>query len=116
MDDYYITGYVYFIRPAGESVVKIGSTINALRERLATLQTSNHKRLNVMGAIDLRRLDGTEHWSRLEFFASARKKEREIHRLFASARLHGEWFTLTEELADYIAKESNWKFDAEEAD
>jgi hypothetical protein len=50
-----MTGYVYFIQPEDDPVVKIGNTINPLADRVLELQTGNHKKLRLIGAIDLQK-------------------------------------------------------------
>ena len=105
-DNYYVSGYVYFIQAGDELAVKIGSTVE-LEKRLLALQTSNHLRLRLIGAIDLRKLGVQENLNRVEFGQLARTREAEIHKQFASDRIHGDWFKLTSELVKFIEDASN---------
>jgi hypothetical protein len=107
MIEYYITGYVYFIQAGDDPVVKIGTTIEPLEKRLFALQTANHKKLKLIGAIDLRKLAEMEHANRIEFSQRARCKEAEIHTQFMAQRIQGEWFTLTDDLLTFIRNNSN---------
>jgi hypothetical protein len=66
--------------PAVPDVVKIGFSIQ-LGSRVASLQTSAHKKLKVFRAIDGDR--STEAW---------------MHERFGRLRLHGEWFKFCEEM------------------
>jgi hypothetical protein len=107
MGEYYITGYVYFIQAGDDPVVKIGTTIEPLEKRLFALQTANHKKLKLIGAIDLRKLHEAEYPNRIEFSQRARCKEAEIHTQFLDQRIQGEWFNLTDDLLNFIQKNSN---------
>ena len=104
--DYYITGYVYFVQAGEDPAVKIGSTME-LEQRLLALQTSNHRRLRLIGAIDLRKSGYPENLNRVKFGQIAREKEAEIQKRFAADRIHGDWFKLSTGLAKYIAEVSN---------
>jgi hypothetical protein len=101
-----VSGYVYFVRPGAELVVKIGSTVEAPAARLAALQTGHHLTLSLLGAIDVRKAG---QWAslRTDFSAIARRREAEIHRQFAAERLRGEWFRLSPQLEAFIAREVN---------
>jgi hypothetical protein len=80
-------GLVYFIQGESGGPIKIGFTRYAAAEsRLEDLQPGSPVRLVV----------------RVAFPASVRA-ERELHRLFAASRLHGEWFAPVEELELLIA-------------
>jgi hypothetical protein len=104
--DYYITGYVYFVQAGDDQAVKIGSTVE-LDKRLLALQTSNHRRLRLIGAIDLRKSGFPENLNRVEFGKIAREREAEIQERFAGDRIHGDWFKLSTSLASFIAEVSN---------
>jgi hypothetical protein len=112
MGDHYITGYVYFVQAGDHSAVKIGHTIEPLGKRLLALQTGNHQKLRLIGAIDLGKTEALESLNRIEFSKLARKKEAEIHALFSKERIQGEWFNLSNELVLFIAEVSNVQADA----
>lgn len=73
---------VYFIRHG--SAVKIGYSTD-VHKRKASLQTASPGRLELLGTMP-----------------ADRAKEREIHQLFHSLRLGGEWFSYTEKLKRFI--------------
>jgi hypothetical protein len=107
MDKCYITGYVYFIQAGEDLVVKIGSTIAPLEKRLQALQTANHKKLKILGAIDLKKSNGYDDLNRIDFSVIAKQREAEIQSMFAENRIQGEWFDLTDELSSFIGEFSN---------
>lgn len=76
--------YIYFISDG--DLVKIGRAVNVTK-RLRAMQTSTVKPLTVLAA-----------------FLGHVSLEREIHRKFATARVRGEWFTLTKDLRSFIAR------------
>lgn len=81
-------GIVYFcIVDEGAPAVKIGFTRRAAKQRIADLQTGSPSRIRLLIEIP-----GTP------------PLERELHARFAAYRLHGEWFRLEGELADYIRR------------
>jgi len=71
------TGFVYFIAAGGNPprAIKIGFTVNDPRRRLASLQTSNHEHLRLMGYVP-----GTQ------------TMEAEFHDVCSALRIRGEWF------------------------
>lgn len=69
-------GAVYFVRPDGADVVKIGWSTDVAR-RVAELQTANAATLRVIATM-----------------AGTLITERSLHERFASARCEGEWFDL----------------------
>lgn len=71
---------VYFVEAVGADRIKIGSTTN-IEHRLSTLKVGSPFPLRLLA---IRRDDGT--------------LEAQLHRQFASNRLHGEWFRMTEDL------------------
>lgn len=76
---------VYFI--SGETgPIKIGESSN-LRNRLSNLQAASPVVLSILATCP-----------------GGSKREREYHRQFASARLHGEWFARTPEIEAEIAR------------
>jgi hypothetical protein len=79
--------------------------IDTPARRMAGLQTASHNRLRLLGAIDMRKAGALE--TRTIYAQLARKHESEIHRMFQSDRLHGEWFALTPVLRDFIERECN---------
>ena len=107
MKEHYDTGYIYFIRAGDDLAIKIGNTIAPLKERMLQLQTANHRKLALLGAIDLRKLNPDQVLNRVQYSLIARKKEAEIQAKFADARIHGEWFNLTPELVLYISQVTN---------
>lgn len=76
---------VYFIGPK-RGPVKIGEATCPLH-RLRSLQCGNHEQLYVLATC-----------------SGGQAAEREYHRRFASARLHGEWFAPTPEIEAEIAR------------
>ncbi|MEB0228586.1 GIY-YIG nuclease family protein [Pseudomonas sp. 10S4] len=107
MEEYYVTGYVYFIQAGDDLAIKIGSKIEPLAKRILKLQTANHLKLRLVGAIDLRKLTGLDTLGRVEFSILAKRKEAEIQARFSGARIHGEWFNITNDLVNYIEQVSN---------
>lgn len=107
MRENYDTGYIYFIRAGDDLAIKIGNTILPLEERMLQLQTANHRKLVLLGAIDLRKLIPEQVLNRVEYSLMARRKEAEIQAKFADTRIHGEWFNLTPELVLYISQVTN---------
>lgn len=67
-------GWIYFIQAGSQGAIKIGWAKDPAK-RIRTLQTSQHQKLKMLGAIP-----GTL------------KDEQALHRRFADARLNGEWF------------------------
>lgn len=78
--------YVYFAEAEGLNRVKVGVATH-VPSRVATLQTGSPVALKVLGVVE------TDDASYLE---------AAIHRQFAEDRLHGEWFTLSPALRDYM--------------
>ena len=76
--------WIYFIQAKGGGPIKIGLAANPA-SRLATLQTSHHKRLRILAARPGGRAD-----------------EHDLHYLFAGLRLRGEWFRPGSELLAYV--------------
>lgn len=95
--------FVYFISDES-GPIKIGKSKNP-RARLASMQTSSHTPLSILGVID----DADD------------LKEKDLHRKFDAIRLKGEWFQRTPELLDFIAENSMsseglyWEQKAQEA-
>ncbi len=82
-----MSGYVYFIREEG-GAVKIGYT-HELDKRLRALQTANPRLLAVLGIV-----------------AGERALEGKLHRRFIASHIRGEWFDYSEDLADFVRKET----------
>lgn len=76
---------VYVIRTKGREVVKIGLALDPV-QRLNALQTGCPDKLELM-AIRVN---------------SSKEEEKDIHGLFEKHRLTGEWFTLSQEIVDFI--------------
>ncbi len=72
---------VYFVRAAGGGSIKIGST-KLLRTRMLALQSGCPIKLCVLHTIE----------------GAGYREETALHRRFAKARLHGEWFRPVPEL------------------
>jgi hypothetical protein len=75
---------VYFISDG--TAIKIGVSTDPSR-RVKGLQTSHHRQLQVLATIP-----------------GGYEKEAELHGIFASTRLAGEWFEDTPELRAYISQ------------
>jgi len=80
-----LTGTIYFIGPR-DGPVKIGFA-SRLAVRLKDLRLANAFPLEVLASVE-----------------GPPCLERQYHRRFASARLHGEWFTRTPEIEAEIAR------------
>lgn len=78
---------VYFIQAVGGGPIKIGYAAN-VATRLNALANSSPVVLRVIAVID----------------GGGRAEEAELHRRFAAARLHGEWFRPVPELLAYVAE------------
>lgn len=76
---------VYFIQPQDGGLIKIGWCAGKSKKRLGEIQTMSPVKLIVLGTV----LGGF-------------KKEKELHKEFASIRSHGEWFHPEKELLQYI--------------
>jgi T5orf172 domain len=79
-------GYVYFIQAKRCKLIKIGASENP-KVRLRSLQNS-----------------GPDELTLLAIMPGGIEMEQKLHRLFASARQHGEWFKPTKRLRTFIAK------------
>jgi hypothetical protein len=75
-------GYVYFIK--SNDRVKIGKSKD-VHERMIQLKTSNPYKLELIGVIE-----------------GYGEKENELHEKFKKYRLHGEWFSLSKEILDFV--------------
>lgn len=75
---------VYFIQQKNGGPIKIGSSVHPLL-RLKQIRAHSPVEVELIAAIE-----------------GSAKLERELHAKFADNRLHGEWFTSTEELVSYI--------------
>lgn len=86
--------FVYFIFSTETERVKIGIARDPWR-RLAHLQIGAPEELGLIGFM---------------IAGDARERERSLHERFASIRVRGEWFRLTDELMDCIKNEgsSDW--------
>ncbi len=97
-------GYVYFMAAGNPCVaIKIGITKQAtLRQRLGSLQGSNHEPLTLLGVIPF--AEGKHPMK------DAQRKERELHGLFAHLQrfekgwVGSEWFTPAPDLRSFIAE------------
>jgi hypothetical protein len=75
-------GYVYFV--AGGPFIKIGWSF-LIKTRVASLQTGNPYKLELLGAIP-----------------GSIDTERELHEMFKKYRAEGEWFEDCQEIRDFI--------------
>lgn len=80
---------IYFIREGDDGLIKIGfsASESGVRERLATLQVGNGRRLVLLA---------TRCGSKFE--------EADLHERFAHARRRGEWFEAVPELLEYVGR------------
>ena len=78
---------VYFLRAfvGHQAMIKVGSTAK-LRRRVVELQTASPVRLHVLAAVP-----------------GGEPKERELHRLLAPFRSHGEWYRGEPEVMEVVA-------------
>lgn len=76
---------IYFIQAVGINLVKIGRTKKPIAERLAALQISSPVHLELLATMP-----------------GGKSVERSLHRQFAYARSHGEWFYPVRALLQYI--------------
>ena len=83
---------VYFIQRGKQGPIKIGVT-KYLYRRLAEIQRSYPQRLRILGIID-----------------GYLDQERVLHERFAHLRLDGEWFSIANELSNYIDKNTSPPF------
>lgn len=79
-----MTTMIYFIVAFEVRKVKIGISRN-LKRRLLALQMASPVHLKISAS-----------------FPGTAETEHAMHERFAKARLHGEWFTLTREIEDFI--------------
>ena len=77
-------GYVYWVQPVGELMVKIGWAKD-IEKRIRTLQTGNHRKLVVLHSI-----------------AGSREMETRQQSRFSRYRAQGEWFYIAGELARFL--------------
>lgn len=75
--------YIYFIKHGKK--IKIGKTTNCVKERLKQIQHMSPVKLKLEYTY---KADGTE--------------EKRLHKIFSQYREHGEWFTYSEEIKEYI--------------
>jgi len=75
--------WTYFVQSVDGGPIKIGITRTSPEARLSGLQTGSPLQLRIVGLI-------------------AGDQEKMLHERFAKIRLHGEWFTPTDELIDFI--------------
>lgn len=78
---------VYFIQDGENGLIKIGMTTSGFYKRFNTLQQMNGGPLYVLGVIR------DENPKTLEF---------SLHKLFASERVHGEWFIPSDRVLEHI--------------
>lgn len=79
---------IYFIQAGEDGPVKIGfaKTVVGVHRRLAGFQTSHHETLRLLGYLE-----------------GSREDEATLHRVFADARVRGEWFSPVPDLLDAAA-------------
>lgn len=76
---------IYFIQPIDGGPIKIGRT-NYIQRRFSELQNAASQELKILGVTE-----------------GHAKEEYDLHLLFSSAKLHGEWFEPIPELVEYIS-------------
>jgi hypothetical protein len=89
------TACVYFVQCGEHPLVKIGFASD-LTQRLASLQIGCPFLLRLIGRID----------------GATPQDEYAIHRAFSHLRTRGEWFRLTKDVFDYIARRATGGVDA----
>lgn len=80
------TGFVYFVEAVGLGAVKIGWAKDVTR-RLRSMQSGCPVDLRLLGC-----------------FSAVPVDEAMLHAKFAHLRMRREWFTLSDEISDYVAK------------
>ncbi len=78
------TGFVYLMKPVGHNVYKIGQTVN-IENRIARKEKVKDYKLKCVCAVEVDRV----HMWRIE---------HDLHNMFHSYRLAGEWFVLPKEI------------------
>ena len=78
-------GWVYFVLAREVNRVKIGFTTYDPGYRLQTIQANSPVTLKIIAV-----LQGPREW------------ESKLHKKFTAWRLHGEWFTFSEEINQYV--------------
>lgn len=82
------SGIVYFIKPHGIDVIKVGMTIGSLGDRLVSMQANNWCKLEVIHTI---------------YSEDVRMEEREIQKRLEPRHIRGEWFAMErDELSEWI--------------
>lgn len=76
--------WVYFIESKDSGLVKIGYSKRP-KDRFNSIKTMSPEHLNLMGMMP-----------------GGKTEESELHKKFSDIRSHGEWFTLTPELIEFI--------------
>ncbi len=79
-------GFVYIVQSETVGPIKIGHARH-VSERLTKLRSGSPYKLHLLCVL-----------------RGGREREKELHRMFKSARLHGEWFKPCPELFRYIAR------------
>lgn len=82
------TRYVYFIQGESTKLIKIGKANDPI-ERLKGLQTGSPDKLVLLGVIPC---------------TSVQVQEVALHEDFQAFKVHGEWFSPSPELLEYISK------------
>lgn len=78
-----VASFVYFIQ-ASSGPIKIGVAVD-VAARLAELQIGSHESLNLLGVV-----------------TGDAAREGELHGMFSSLRIRGEWFRPADELLEFI--------------
>jgi hypothetical protein len=84
---------IYFIQVEKQDIFKVGITKNfdELPKRLSTLQVGNHQTLIIYG------------FARVDWMIQ-REIEKKLHDYLYSKRIRGEWFAITKEEVEEMAK------------
>jgi len=80
---------IYFVKEQNDLTAKIGvsDTLETLKKRLCSMQTGNSRKLLIVG------LTGGSY-----------RKEKELHKKYKNYRIHREWFSLSNDIREYIIK------------
>lgn len=76
--------WVYFIESKDSGLIKIGYSINP-KQRFGSIKTMSPEHLELIGMMP-----------------GGKTEESELHKRFGESRAHGEWFTSSPELLDFI--------------
>jgi hypothetical protein len=110
-----VKAWVYFIQAGESGPIKIGKTTCSPLERLRTLQGGHYEKLHLVGVIFAGSYSnqGTDVSNNRNLVDERLTKlEREVHSAFDEERIRGEWFELSEALAEFIKTRTDTAFGA----